>query len=615
MARAVRWQGTFVSLSGISCTVKIYAEGWTGDITTLTMAEDPFVYEEDDSDNLLDVIRVKTGYIRVVEESYGALSAIFPQTNTERYVTVHYGSSLAFMGFIQAQSFDQEYAPAPRVLSLPVTSPLGIAGGLKMPTPSSPSYRTLAAALKDAVDTLNAGIVNLTFPDYMIDSNRVLAMQINTLSYCPYNDDYNIYVGSIQTLYSPQTVLEFLEALCNCFGMMVHDVGTEIVFTRYDYNGNYNQYVVNTMGSSSPSYRAITSGSTVLSITGTPKSDNSKETTIMPVSKVEINYEDEVDPTYEVPYNRCKAHTYDDNWVLLTPSTDEITSSYMDTSSMPTTTSNNVAVCATNGAEAENGFTEMIMFSRVTEASELFAWKLHNLPKYANLGCKLSFKLKAVEWHEVDGKYYYNTTDAKAKSMGVRIKNGGLYFQSNGTWAAAPDVIYRNTGGTEGNNATWELTLWRSMYSITSPLEITFFYGDNDEQGGLYAIEDIKIEPIKKGIASYVSNDMSDRVELTSGNGSKDEAPISQTINVKRKSEDALVNASGGFYSMVACRYTYMFVTQYRIDYDTYVYPSAMYYLGKVSLGTNSNYKRIIGFKFDLWNDVVTVMAQGSSTL
>ena len=153
------------------------------------------------------------------------------------------------------------------------------------------------------------------------------------------------------------------------------------------------------------------------------------------------------------------------------------------------------------------------------------------------------------------------------------------------------------------------------MYSITSPLEITLFYGNNDEQVGLYAIEDIKIEPIKKGIASYVASDMSDSVELTSGNGSQETASVSQTINVKRKSEDALVNASGGFYSVLACRYTYMFVTQYRIDYDTYVYPSAIHYLNKVSLGTNSNYKRIIGFKFDMWNDVVTVMAQGSSTL
>lgn len=620
MARAIRWQGSFVSLVGMTCTVSIYDEGWTGGVTTLTMAADPFTYEEDGSSDLLDVVRTKTGYIRVVEETYGALSDIFPETNNEHYVTVTYAGSIVFVGYIQAQSFDQNYEPAPRVLNIPVVSPLGIAGGLRLSAPSSPSYVTLASVLKECIDKMDAGITTLVFPDYIISgSERVLSMKMNTLSYCPFNDNYNIYVGSSQPLYNPQTVAEFIEALCHCFGLMVHDNGRTMIFTRYDYNGYYNQYDVSTLAYSSPTYQTITAGSSVLSIATDPKSADSKESTILPVSKVEINYDDDIDPTYECPYQRSKAHTYGDNWVLLTPSTDEISSSNLTTSSMPTTTSNNVAVCATNGSDPESSsFKEQIMFSRVTSTSEIFTWKLYNIPKYSNNGCKISFKLKSVEWHEVGGRYYYDTVDAKAKSVGVRIKNGSLYLQSSGTWAAAADVIYRNTGGTEGNNATWEWTFWRTMNSITSPLEITFFAGDNLDAGGgvgLYAIEELKIEPVKKGITSYVSSDNSNQTVINSANGSPEETSVSQTINVMRKSEDALVNTSGSFYSTVTCRYTYMFVTQYRLDYDTFLLPSTVYYVNKILIGTSGYRRRIIGFKFDLWNDRVTVMAQGSSTL
>lgn len=615
MAGLVRWQGSFKSISNITCTVSIYDEGWNGGVTTLTLAADPIVIEEDDSTDLLNVVRIKTGYLQVVEENYDDLSDIYPQTNIEHSIVVTYNNATVFVGYLQAQSFDQEYSPGPRVISIPFTSPLGIAGGVWMPTPNAPSYQTLGSALKDAIDMLGAGTTTVVFPDYILSgTDRVLSLSINTLAYCPFNDEYNSKVGSDQPLYTPKTVLEFIEDLCNCFGLMVHDLGYEMIFTRFDYDGSYNEYVVNTMGSYSPSFRTITNGSTVLTINAAPKSNESSLSTILPNNVVEIEYNDDVDPTYEIPYNRTKAYLFGDSWVILTPSTDEITSPYLSTSSMPTTTSGSVAVCAINGSDVANSFKEAIMFSRVGDSQEIFTWKLYNVPKYAGNGCRLTFALKAVTWHEVDGDYYYDTAEAKAKSIGVRIKNGSLYFQSNGTWAAAPDVLYRNTGGSEGNTDTWILSIWTSMHSITDPLEITFFSG-LDEQAGLYAIEDLKIEPIHKAITSYVYIDRNDNVKLKSVNGANNETSVSQSFNVKRKSEYALVKPSGGFYEVLACSYGYMFLTQYRLNYDTFIVPSSIYYLNKVKIGSNDIQRRVIGFKFDLWNEKVTIMAQGSSTL
>ena len=144
------------------------------------------------------------------------------------------------MGFLQAQSFDNEYKPCPRLISIPVACALSVAYGIRFEPTSNPSYRTLASVLKEAVETIDAGIDKIIFPDYILsESERILSLRINTLAYCPFNDDYNIYVGSTETLYNPDLVSDFIENLCHCFGLTAHAIGSEIVFAKYDYDGNY----------------------------------------------------------------------------------------------------------------------------------------------------------------------------------------------------------------------------------------------------------------------------------------------------------------------------------------------------------------------------------------
>jgi hypothetical protein len=124
MARAIRWQVPFISLNGTQCRVDIYQEDWEGGITILSEtnanapavpAADPFVYEENDSeDTLSDVIRYRTGYLTLIEKEYGGMNDIFPAVNTDRYIEFYYGETLDFTGYIQAQSFENDWSPGPR---------------------------------------------------------------------------------------------------------------------------------------------------------------------------------------------------------------------------------------------------------------------------------------------------------------------------------------------------------------------------------------------------------------------------------------------------------------------------------------------------------------------
>ena len=57
MAKAIKWQIPFASLSGTLYRIDIYAEGYSGDPIQLTAGESPFVTEEDSSEDFFAPIR------------------------------------------------------------------------------------------------------------------------------------------------------------------------------------------------------------------------------------------------------------------------------------------------------------------------------------------------------------------------------------------------------------------------------------------------------------------------------------------------------------------------------------------------------------------------------
>lgn len=127
----VKWCIEFVSQKGNPCRVDIYDNNWPAGASAIGLigAADPFSFEEDDTDNLVnDVLRFRTGYINVIEESFGALNDLHPDHSTDLFVSVSYDDVAVFNGFLQAQSFSNPYSPGPNVVSIPIVSPLGVAG-------------------------------------------------------------------------------------------------------------------------------------------------------------------------------------------------------------------------------------------------------------------------------------------------------------------------------------------------------------------------------------------------------------------------------------------------------------------------------------------------------
>jgi hypothetical protein len=93
MARAIKYRLQFKSLKNEGCLVNVYVDGATSSadtsktgadvpftvesgVTALTGAASPLVFNETDSDDLLEVVRQKTGYMSVIEHTPGELGYI-----------------------------------------------------------------------------------------------------------------------------------------------------------------------------------------------------------------------------------------------------------------------------------------------------------------------------------------------------------------------------------------------------------------------------------------------------------------------------------------------------------------------------------------------------------
>ena len=339
MARNIRWTIPFKSVSGVDCHVDIYDDNWSGAVTTLTGSDDPFYYSEDDSEDMLEVVRIKTGYISVVESVYGELDALRPTNTSGRYVKFWYGNRLDFIGFIQYQDFDNDWVACPRVVQFPVVSPLGLTEG-RMFAKTSPQYRSLGNILYEVLQSLNAGYTKVIFPD----DQPELAGKINSLVICPFSNDFPqiAQTDPALLLYDPISMMDFLTYLCNAYGWMVHDQADVLVFTRIDYTGSYYSYpynslVIPTNKTAETEGSQPVSGNTVQDLEDyfTFADDSAVMTSIQPLKSLTLNYEKGDMNKFILPYNHS-TYVYDiirnqNIAVWLKPVTPEISGGMLNT--------------------------------------------------------------------------------------------------------------------------------------------------------------------------------------------------------------------------------------------------------------------------------------------
>ena len=257
-----------MSRNGIACSVDIYEEGYTGiSVTTLTGSAEPFIYEEDDSNDLLDFVRVKTARLRVVEETYGTLEALHPTSPLHHYVVAKYGSEIVFTGYMECAEYSGEYVACPREIEFPVISPLGILGGMNFPTMTpegdilAPTCTTVGTLMQEVMNAINPYVEgDDSQPGYQwvmypgSNGNSGVANpwnnKIRSVAVCPFNSSFKHY-SDISELYAPKSYQQFVEGLCTCLGWTVHDTPQGLIFVKYDDMGGMSKMAVSALNTAS----------------------------------------------------------------------------------------------------------------------------------------------------------------------------------------------------------------------------------------------------------------------------------------------------------------------------------------------------------------------------
>lgn len=262
MARKIKWRLQFKSLNGTGCLVNIYEEGYTNSqadttktgadvpfavetgVTELIGAAVPFEYQEDDSNNLLEVIRIKTAYMRVIEMNKHDLDDLFPTSIRHHFVEAFYGNERVFTGFMQCQEFDNAWVANPRELEFACVSPLGLLSAFKFNVNDAPGLVTLGSLMHEVMIGLNPSATANNASDYTdvitpagdeyVPWNSVISAAVMS----PFNPDFKHY-DAVSKLYEPKDYQYFIEGICACFGWIVHDTPSSIVFAKYDHSGRY----------------------------------------------------------------------------------------------------------------------------------------------------------------------------------------------------------------------------------------------------------------------------------------------------------------------------------------------------------------------------------------
>ena len=615
-----RWTVPFLSLNGTSCRVDIYQRGYTGStVTTLTAAADPFEYEEDNDEDLLShVIRFRTGYLRIIEDSYGALSDLYPSVNTDRYIEFYYGTTLDFNGFIQAQEFENPWEPGPRVVELPVISPLGLASGTDIDYSSynPPIWLSIENLINQMLAKLEGMYDGFYFPK-ILSINEAITVNcfVNSLTFCPFGDGYNKDADTTG-IYKPKTVEYALTCVCTWLGLVLHDVPGRVIFQRVDYNGQY----LRRRDTSNPYYTPSVTDMTAIA---TIASDENVKSKVMPLTKIDVQYAGEQDVP-NMNFSRCRGYSRGcaiDGAFFCTnsPMINDFDGTFTVNASIDAEGKlTKGAICL--AAYGSGGLQEMIMFrpnDNWGTGVYLGAYKFY---EWNETTATLSLTFKFGESVEL-------LNNPEDTSIAVIIKCGSYYWNSqNSRWELISGIGSRysaNWDVNEGDDGLCEVGLIYNQYITTGYPLIVEFYAPDCSSEYVYTIRNVGLKKNSSPSALYLNPNMESLGYTIKGTPSIIDGLVERGYSTLMYTLNRIfINRSiintGALEAEIndaEPQYPYLLIAQDRIQIDMKMTRQdfATLYLNKLTLWGTAGKWRTIALNFRPWDDTYRLTLHHSS--
>lgn len=529
MGYNTKWQFSFKDYGGTTRWVYLQLKDYTGStVTTLTPAEDPIGWDEDNSDNLLSYVRGKTGYIEVYEMTYGELSDMIPSTNTQIRVVC----PGLFWGYVKAQSSSYAWDAGPRKLRFNILSPLAMANEIKMPIGTT-DERTWDSVMKDLLDTI--GYTEYIYPS-TVAFGTFSGLFINPLAH-----DKEYHYENNAEAYEPISIGGLLEAICNYYGLIVHDYVSEntpkLLFTSVSYVSTYYRRLWNETLQRWVNFSVNVPQTMNNLLSGVEIADNSnKEQIVKPYSDITIRLGGSMFGDCDLP---TEISDYQSNGEL-TPHGDWFENEFP-------------SQVEVGGALIDGNMEDSIRFNE------------HEITDNAHM-----FTLKMVEY---DRKFWYNiyitkkATGVNKMRVAVSSSEGGLI--DNGTFdpisLGVRDIDFSTL---ENNEATIVLNEVPKDY-----LKIECYKLDTGQPSLISSVYGVKMK-LREGIADYSKyEDKSFVKKLTGGEGA-------ESITIERILNNIFSTNYYNLQNGTPCDFDYLLYSQLRVqltlrsmtDYDYMLY-------------------------------------------
>lgn len=607
---ALRWTIPFVSQNGVSCHADIYDSAYSGStVTTLVGAVSPVEIEEEKGDDLLTIIRYSTGYLNIVERTRGELDDLYPETNTDHKVKIYYGAKCIFLGFMQAQSFDNQWVPSPRVMKFPIISPLGLLSDIKMNTYNPPSRETVVSFMADAIDILNdvgAEYNSVTIPQFGETASAAAEdfykRRVYSLVFCPFNQNYDQTSASTNSLFEPCMLDTVFNAFCNLFNCIVHETPTGLMFVKFDWTGNYNIYALSQFRSMGTPASGYNGGSSVdLSTNFTPSDDQGNESSIMPYEQVTQQYDGEYIREVAFDFKHLKyygeAAHYNARIAYFRSDTPELSGIETSTAFNNDGSLAHVgAIACSYGTEVNQteGFLINLPYSTI-RTDPLFTVKFYNQPTGRSFIVAYEKKWGERAW------LMGQDTQQVHKTVKFSLRINGMYYHGAGVWNSTQAVY-------EGDR--WDVT--NAPYG--DYIEMIFYQGIStgaeSEAVPLIAINSITITEPKSAYSDYKVV-QTDETTHNLGNGKgQGEANVPMIISIYRLNSNTAGTSIRNPFTL-SDNYYYVLKSRNRLEIrfkgNASNITAEMY--GKYVAFENYNW-RMISVSYYPWDDEIVITLQ-----
>lgn len=365
----------FKTFQNHTCRVDIYDSTYSGTAIELSKdvagspgcpSDSPLVIEEDNSDDLLENARIKTGYISLIELINGGLNDLFPLTDKslEMFVFIDAADSLTptdagaddkliFQGFIQAQSFDMNMYRYRDELKIPFQSQMGVIGEQPIGTSNTMLRKIFATDFANYKYIVFPEKQYSVHPEISEDPIDIIEVTFMKNILFPYNQDYNHGVeqegGQTPSVYTPMTKMEFIEAICDSMGLVAHDVGNMLVFAGAA-GRPHRKYLVSQLGSDNYTYDVINPSTVNINTYFSYASDKSKLSYVLPADKLISEWKKPEVPT-KIDLSMCRYSDNSQNFLVLEYVGNQIESDIWNNSS--NATANGIRLIGYRGASEE----------------------------------------------------------------------------------------------------------------------------------------------------------------------------------------------------------------------------------------------------------------------